>query len=363
MDSTLRKPLIEINGPILITGHTGFKGTWLTLLLEELGIKPLGFSLPPEENSLYSRLNRAGAITEFYGDIRERSVLKNFIELERPTAVIHLAAQPIVLNSYSEPLETFDINVMGTANLLSICGKESSVKDIIVVTTDKVYRNFNDGRAYREQDSLGARDPYSASKVATESVVRAWQEIETVHGGANILAARTGNVIGGGDFSESRLLPDLVRSYINNQPCTIRNKTSTRPWQHVLEPLWGYLLALEKMQNSKLPYALNFGPREKSLSVLKVLDVCKNYWPHRLSFQYLNRETETEEIALDLDSSLSKKYLGWECQFEQEAAVRLTLEWWDAVLNQKQPPLAVCKKEIFAYLNLTLGQISEPKHR
>jgi CDP-glucose 4,6-dehydratase len=345
----------------LITGHTGFKGTWLTLLLEELGVKSIGFSLPPAENSLYSRLNRTGAITEFFGDIRERKKLENFIELERPTAVVHLAAQPIVLNSYLEPLETFEINVMGTANLLNICDNESSVKNIIVVTTDKVYKNFNDGRAYREKDSLSARDPYSASKVATESVVRAWQEIETIYGGPKLLAARTGNVIGGGDFSERRLLPDIVRAYLKNQPCIVRNKTSTRPWQHVLEPLWGYVLALEKMQNSGLPYALNFGPREKSRSVSEVIEVCKNYWPQRLTFQFLDRENETEEISLDLDSNEARNFLGWECLFEQEAAVRSTLEWWDAVLNQNQPPLTVCKKEISEYLNLVRGQISERK--
>jgi CDP-glucose 4,6-dehydratase len=361
MNSKFRKPFPAISGPVLITGHTGFKGTWLTLLLEQLGIKSVGFSLPPTENSLYSRLNRAGAITEFYGDIREKKKLERFIELERPKAVIHLAAQPIVLNSYLKPLETFEINVMGTANLLDICDKENSVENIIIVTTDKVYKNFSDGRAYREQDSLSARDPYSASKVATESVVRAWQEIESIHGGPKLLAARTGNVIGGGDFSPSRLLPDVVRAYISNQPCIVRNKTSTRPWQHVLEPLWGYVLALEKMQNSRLPYALNFGPREKSRSVSDVIDVCKNYWPDQLAFHFLESKNETEEISLDLDSNEARNFLGWECLFDQELAIRLTLEWWDAVLDQNQPPLAVCKNEISEYLDLALRQISESK--
>lgn len=359
MTLKFRKPLSEISGPVLITGHTGFKGTWLTLLLEELGVKTIGFSLPPTEDSLYLRLNREGAISEVYADLRDKSVLETFIVNERPVAVIHLAAQSIVLNSYLEPLETFEINVLGTANLLDICHKTSTVQNIIVVTTDKVYKNFNDGRAYKEQDPLSARDPYSASKVAAESVIRAWQEINTLHGGPKILAARTGNVIGGGDFSPSRLLPDIIRAYMYGEQCIIRNETSTRPWQHVLEPLWGYVLALEKMQKSELPYALNFGPRKKSLSVSDVINICKNYWPHQLSFQYVGNKNNNEEICLDLDSCNAKNYLSWECLFEQEEAVRLTLEWWNSVLNQNIFPLDVCKREISEFLKLTLGKESE----
>ena len=262
MEKTLGSGLKALSGPVLITGHTGFKGTWMTLLLEELGIETVGVSLPPTKDSLYGRLERKGAIKEEFVDIRDFKSLGNVVRELNPSAVFHMAAQPLVMESYKTPRETFETNVMGTANLLSAALAVRSIQAISVITTDKVYRNENTGRRFLESDPLAGKDPYSASKVGTEAVVSAWQQIVDVEGGPRIISVRAGNVIGGGDFAENRIIPDLVRGIISGKPVKIRNPRSTRPWQHVLDPLCGYVQSIEYSLSGGKTRQFNFGPIE-----------------------------------------------------------------------------------------------------
>lgn len=192
MDLALGRRLRELPGPIMVTGHTGFKGTWLTLLLERLNVPVIGFSLPPEKDSLFDRAQRGGAISEVFQDIRNIGAVSDFMAHYQPSAVIHLAAQPLVLESYKTPRETFETNIMGTVNILDASFKSPSVHVVVVATTDKVYRNDNAGRAFIESDPLSGKDPYSASKVGTESVVAAWQQIAKVSGGPKVISVRAG---------------------------------------------------------------------------------------------------------------------------------------------------------------------------
>jgi CDP-glucose 4,6-dehydratase len=261
-DSLITK-LNTINEPVLITGHTGFKGSWMTLLLEKLGIEWVGISLQPKPDSLYNSINQKNR-QEYFVDIRNYENLKKIISTIKPKYVIHLAAQPLVLNSYVEPRETFETNVLGTVNLLDTLVMDSSTSKIVIATTDKVYKQKKFKKSFKESDSLGGKDPYSWSKVGTEAVVGAWQQITNTQGGPKIISVRSGNVIGGGDRSQNRLLPDLIKGFITNSSIEIRNPNSTRPWQHVLDPLSGYLLALAKDTQEN---TFNFSPSSDSLTV------------------------------------------------------------------------------------------------
>lgn len=344
----------KLDGPVLITGHTGFKGTWLTLLLNELGIEAVGYSLQPKPESLYSRLNLEGKVKEVYGDIRDIKALNDFIVETKPVSIFHLAAQPLVIDSYAIPEETFEVNVQGTVNILSCGSKSKSVKAIIVATTDKVYKNSNSGIQFSEDDQLEGQDPYSASKVAAESAVKAWQTISLINRGPKILSARAGNVIGGGDASPNRLIPDLVRSFSNTQPAPIRNPTSSRPWQHVLDPLFGYLKAIEFLlkSDSKEVLALNFGPDGVSLSVDEVVEIARKNWPNPTSITQVDQNENSlyEAKSLELNSKLAKDLLEWAPVWTQEAAISRTVRWWAQTLIDNEDPLELCRGEIKDYL-------------
>ncbi len=327
--------LRSLNGPILITGHTGFKGTWLTFLCKELGIDVYGLSLPAEKGSMYDRLQLLDKNPEIFCDIRDREeVLKSIKEIE-PAAIIHLAAQPLVLESYNFPVETFHTNVMGTAHILDAATKINSVKIVGVATTDKVYLNENLGFPFKENSPMGGKDPYSASKVGTEQALSAWQQISSANNGPRIVAMRAGNVIGGGDFAADRLLPDLIRAGLFNQPTTIRNPKSTRPWQHVLDPLYGYLLYLEASLRGCKTSALNFAPKEKSLSVEQVVGIFRDKFP-KMEVEVLpSYDPEKESQLLNLDSSLASKEVNWHPRLNQVSAINQTIAWW--VTNQDDP--------------------------
>jgi CDP-glucose 4,6-dehydratase len=346
--------IIQLEAPLLITGHTGFKGTWLMLLLNELGIEAVGYSLPPKPESLYSRLNLQGKAKEVYGDIRDIKKLSDFIVETKPVAILHLAAQPLVIDSYAIPEETFEVNVQGTVNILSCGSKSKSVKAIIVATTDKVYKNSNSGIQFSEEDQLEGQDPYSASKVAAESAIKAWQTISSINEGPKILSARAGNVIGGGDGSPNRLIPDLVRSFSNSQPALIRNPASSRPWQHVLDPLFGYLKAIEFLLSSdcKEVLALNFGPDGASLSVDEVVAVARKNWPNPTSIKHMDQGENSlyEAKSLGLNSKLAKDLLEWAPVWTQEAAVSRTVRWWARTLIDNEDPFELCQGEIKDYL-------------
>lgn len=348
MDLTFGQRLRELPGPILLTGHTGFKGTWLTLLLERLGVPVVGLSLVPLQDSLFERSDRQGKIHEIFTDICGYSQVEKFLFETQPSVILHMAAQPLVLESYKAPRETFAVNVMGTVNILNSAFACESVKVVGVVTTDKVYRNDDSGRAFVENDPLAGKDPYSASKVGAEAAVAAWQQIRKVNGGPKVISLRAGNVIGGGDWAESRLLPDLAKGFIADQHVTLRNPESTRPWQHVLDPLRGYLMALEYLLSGGDVAALNFGPAEASLKVRNVVEVARKSWPRptSVSFSENTSSVASEALSLQLDAHAANEILGWEMKWDQAQAVASTIHWWDQVVNNEIQPHDACMQDI-----------------
>ncbi len=338
-------------GTVLVTGHTGFKGSWLTMLLHRIGFEVVGISLPPEKNALYQTLepkNRPSK--EYFIDIRERDSLKKAISQHSFKYAVHLAAQPLVLKSYAYPEETFETNVIGTANVLSALIQQKDLKAIGVVTTDKVYLNLNKEIRFTELDQLGGKDPYSASKVGTESVTDAWRQISAIQKGPRIISLRAGNVIGGGDFSPDRLLPDIVRSYLDGTPLKVRNFCSTRPWQHVLDPLIGYYLALAKSSEHGHD-SFNFGPLEPSLNVSKVIEESINFWGKALSVEPTGSNSEVEALTLELDSTRAISVLGWKPHLNQVQAIKSTIDWWKDNQLGKRSPGTLCDYQINEAIN------------
>lgn len=315
---------------ILITGHTGFKGAWLSRILNHANTELFGLSLPPERGSLFSRTKEIDFKISKFIDINNRNKTEAFIRKVKPDLIIHMAAQPLVRKSYREPLETFSTNVMGTAHVLNGTFQSDSVKGVVAVTTDKVYRNIEKLQGYHEDESLGGKDPYSASKSASEMVVTAWRNLSSIKSGPTIVAARSGNVIGGGDHAEDRLVPDLIRGFTANKKVEIRNPDSIRPWQHVLDPLFGYLAIASKLvKGEKTSEAFNFGPAEDSkLCVSEMADIaCKN-WPGNPGWHFIpSREAMPESSLLWLSSVRSQTELGWRNKLNAEEAIKWTIEW------------------------------------
>ena len=327
--------LRNLEGPLLITGHTGFKGTWLTYLLSELDVPCFGLSLPAQVDSMYDRLNRYGKIPEQFIDIRNRQDVFDLIVNVRPSVIVHLAAQPLVLKSYEQPVETFETNVMGTAHVLDAAIKTNAVQAIGVVTTDKVYLNENTGHGFTEDSPLGGKDPYSASKVGTEQVLSAWRSITSPNNSPAIVSMRAGNVVGGGDFSANRLVPDLIRGLLFSKKVAVRNPLSTRPWQHVLDPLYGYLLQIEATLQGQQAEVLNFAPMENSLSVGEVVKIFKSKVPALQTELIPSINNFGESVLLDLNPRRAKETLGWTPKFTQKEAIELTIDWW---ISEKQNP-------------------------
>ena len=353
METPLGQRLRELPGPLLITGHTGFKGTWMTFLLEHLEVPVVGYSLEPEKDSLFDRAKRTGAIPEIFADIRDYEALEKFIDKHKPSTIIHMAAQPLVLKSYENPRETFDVNVMGTVNVLDIAFKKDFIKAIIVVTTDKVYRNDNSGRAFVETDPLEGKDPYSASKVGTEAVVAAWQQIARVSSGPRVVSVRAGNVIGGGDFAENRIIPDIIRSIMTGNPAIIRNPNSTRPWQHVLEPLCGYINFLESLIAGSTLQSANFGPNSPQINVQSLVEIGCGTFPALKGLVSIepNEHMTREANTLQINSNLSKKHFDWEPKWDSTKAIALTLNWWKDYLYQDSNVNDLCASDISRYFS------------
>jgi CDP-glucose 4,6-dehydratase len=354
MENPLGQHLRSMSGPLLLTGHTGFKGVWMTFLLEHLNVPVVGYSLPPEDNSLFHRAGRTGAIQEKFADIRDYKQVEEFIDDHRPSTIIHMAAQPLVLTSYESPRETFDVNVMGTVNLLDIAFKRDFIKAIIVVTTDKVYKNDDSGVAYVESDPLEGKDPYSASKVGTEMVVVGWQQIEKVSGGPKIVSVRAGNVIGGGDFAKDRIVPDLVRGMLSRETVMIRNPNSTRPWQHVLDPLFGYLTAIESVICGNQITSLNFGPNEENWTVERLVNKAQEYlYSKGISLdvkKVLGSMNEMEAPTLNIDSTAAKELLNWRAVWSQDKAILKTFEWWYKFGIESAAVEQIIRDDVSSYL-------------
>jgi CDP-glucose 4,6-dehydratase len=354
MEFPLGHHLRDLSGPVLLTGHTGFKGTWLTFLLEYLEVPVIGYSLEAEKESLFDRGNRTGAISEVFADIRDYQKLENFINAQKPSTIIHMAAQPLVLKSYEKPQETFDINVMGTINVLDVAFKKDFIKAIIVVSTDKVYRNDNSGHAFVETDPLEGKDPYSASKVGTEAVVAAWQQIKQISGGPKIASVRSGNVLGGGDFAENRIIPDFIRAVIQNKSVEIRNPNSIRPWQHVLEPLIGYLKTLEGLLGEKKFSTINFGPEASTLKVQEIINAGVEVFPeiNVITMNLEEKDLKMETEVLQLNSNFAKNNLNWKPKWTTAEALDKTFEWWRKFLVNNIDPRELCMADITSYLGM-----------
>lgn len=345
--------IYALEGPILVTGHTGFKGAWLNLLLKALEIPFIGLSLQPKPDSLYLRAGLGGAQPEEFFDIRDSAKVKKYFQRFQPSSVIHLAAQPLVLESYRNPQATFDTNVMGTINVLEASFQTDTVRSFLGVTTDKVYRNDNSGRRFKENDPLGGKDPYGASKVGTESALQAWRQISKLNSGPQVLSLRAGNVIGGGDFAEDRIIPDIVRAISMEEKAVIRNPESSRPWQHALDPLFGYLLALENsIQNPNSDHQVfNFGPDDKSQRVIDVVNIFEKVFSGKLILDMPERiESDLESVNLDLDSTLAKVEIKWNPTWSQDQAIENTAVWWKKVLIENVSANEACASDIEAFL-------------
>ena len=330
---------------VLVTGHTGFKGTWLCLWLDSLGAEVTGLSLPADVNSLYLRAGLAGRWPERLEDIRTYSLVDRSINQLQPEIIFHLAAQPIVSASYDDPMGTFTTNALGTMHVLEAARRAESVVGCIVVTTDKVYRPTPDGRRHVEGDPLGAHDPYSASKAAAEHVVDAWRAMTSRDARPTLVSARAGNVIGGGDFAANRLLPDLVRAFSTNSVCEIRRPGYTRPWQHVLDPLSGYLaLGASIIAGRPVPESLNFGP-EREETVAVVADFAASAWGAGATWREVESGGMSETPALALDSNLALRTLGWSPTWTTQEAVSRTVGWWQRA-ESGTSPVELCLNDI-----------------
>jgi len=342
---------------VLITGHTGFKGSWLSIWLNMMGAEVIGYALEPytdRDNFIITKFEYK--ITHIIGDVRDYQSLLNVFTKYEPEFVFHLAAQPLVRESYVNPKETYDVNIGGTVNVLECCRLTESVKVIINVTTDKCYENKEWIWGYRENDRLGGYDPYSSSKAGSEIVARAYrnsffysEKFNT--NGKSLSTARSGNVIGGGDWRIDRLVPDCIRALERNEPIVIRNPNAIRPWQHVLEPLSGYLLLAEKMSEKPVQFcgAWNFGPEELSMKPVGVLTnlVVRNWGKGSWQYQ-TNKNAPHEASILRLDITKAKTRLGWKPVWSIEQAVRATVDWYKNYRGKDM--FQFCKRHIESYV-------------
>ena len=321
---------------VFITGHTGFKGSWLTLWLESLGARVAGYALSPVTNpSLFEVAGVARGITSTIGDVRDEPSLTRAMQAADPEIVFHLAAQPLVRASYREPVGTFATNVMGTAHLLEAARSLAQLRAVVVVTTDKVYENREQVAGYVESDTLGGHDPYSASKAAAELVTSAYRQSFFVDAkgarAVGIASARAGNVIGGGDWAEDRLLPDLVRALGSGTPVRIRRPDAVRPWQHVVEPLAGYLALAERLASDAAGHAegWNFGPDQADArSVAWITDRVTSLWGGGARWEREPGDHPHETTHLSLDITKARTRLGWHPRLDLGTAIDWTIDWY-----------------------------------
>ena len=319
---------------VLLTGHTGFKGGWLGLWLQMLGAKVQGYALPaPTSPSLWQAARLAERIPGTLADIRDSDCLANAVKQFQPEVVLHLAAQPLVRASYASPADTYATNVMGTVHLLEAVRQCATVRAVVVVTSDKCYDNREWLWPYRENDALGGHDPYSSSKACVELVCASWRA-SFFHGTAPWIAtARAGNVIGGGDWAPERLVPDTLRAWECGEAVTLRYPNATRPWQHVLEPLHGYLLLAQALaqQHKEMATAWNFGPDTEGVaSVAQVVAQLSRLWPGVAAWNTPAQAQPHEAALLALDSTKARQQLGWRPRWSLAQALARTVDWHSA---------------------------------
>lgn len=321
---------------VFLTGHTGFKGGWLSLWLQQLGAQVTGYALPaPTQPSLFEVARVANGMVSIIGDIRDGEKLAAAVREAAPDIVIHMAAQPLVRRSYFNPVETYSTNVMGTVHLLEAVRQTASVSAVINVTSDKCYENKEWVWAYRENEPMGGYDPYSSSKGCAELVTSAYRNSffnpeKSTRGEVALASARAGNVIGGGDWAADRLVPDILMAYTQRKPVVIRSPRATRPWQHVLEPLRGYLTLAEHLYRDGVAFSegFNFGPREEDVqSVEWIVSKLADQWGDGASWRIDPGAHPHEAMSLKLDISKAAQRLGWQPALNLERALELTVEW------------------------------------
>jgi len=344
---------------VLITGHTGFKGSWLSIWLLELGAEVIGYALDPyTKNDNFVRSGLSEQMIDIRGDVRDFDYLLKVFKEYKPEFVFHLAAQPIVRTSYQIPKDTFDINVGGTVNVFECCRNTESVRTIINVTSDKCYENMEIDRGYREDDRMGGYDPYSASKGCSELITSSYQrsffdpENYPDHG-KSLSSVRAGNVIGGGDWAKDRIIPDCIRFLEKGDKILIRNPKATRPWQHVLEPLGGYLLLTAKMVTDPVKFsgAWNFGPELNSvISVQKVVEEVIKNWGRGEWYTGKNNNEPHEAKLLALDISKVKNELNWKPRLNVNKAIKNTIDWYKKNLRTDEM-YSVCSEQIRDYMD------------
>jgi CDP-glucose 4,6-dehydratase len=332
----------------LITGHTGFKGTWLTFLLRQLGHEVVGLALDPVEGALYTsaRADRE-VVDDRRIDIRDAQSTSDAVADIAPEVVLHLAAQPLVRASYRDPRTTFDTNVAGTLNVLEAVSATPGVRALVVVTTDKVYRNDGRTGGYVESDALGAADPYSTSKAMADLLAQSWAASV---GGPPLAIVRGGNVIGGGDVSDDRLIPDVVRMVVAGEAPVLRNPGSVRPWQHVLDCLDGYLTVADALLRGEGSGAWNFGPRPgEAVTVAEVVEAALAEWPRDSGWVHDETEQPHEAALLSLDSGRAVRELGWSNLLPYPDSLRWVISWHRAV-TEGEDPREVTVRQVSEYL-------------
>jgi CDP-glucose 4,6-dehydratase len=355
---TLVKKNFWKNRKVLITGHTGFKGSWLLMLLEELYADIFGYALEPEtEPSLFLQANLSDSCCHKIANIQDALVLQEYVDSVQPEVVFHLAAQPLVRSSYEEPLETWLTNVQGTVNLLESLKTIKQRCAVIIITTDKVYKNKEWDYAYRETDTLGGHDPYSSSKAAVELAVSSWRNsfFSTASSQVHIATARAGNVIGGGDWAENRIVPDMIRSLSNGEVIPVRNPDAVRPWQHVLEPLGGYISLAEQLYDNRtheLKSAFNFGPFSESIkTVQQLVDEGLKHWQGKWE-NHTPAFAPHEARILSLTTDKARSLLGWSPRWTFNRTVASTITWYKQVMTNEISAKKCCLQQIHEFYSI-----------
>lgn len=331
------------NKKVLITGHTGFKGSWLSLWLQAKGTNVIGYALPPPTHPSFFEIGEiASSMTSIEGDVRDLDHLTAVIEDHEPEILIHMAAQSLVRYSYQHPLETYETNVMGTLNVLEAARRTKTVRASLIITSDKCYQKKERAEGYRESDAMGGNDPYASSKGCAELVTAAYRKsflskndpsLPTIH----VASARAGNVVGGGDWGADRLIPDIIRAVVNHQSLVIRNPKAVRPWQHVLDPLNGYLTLIENLWKHGLPFegGWNFGPVDDDCKPVDwILETLNKLWDGGIQWELDRADNPPEDAFLKVDSTKARDVLGWSTKLSVDNALAWVVDWYQGYLNQ-----------------------------
>lgn len=342
------------NKKVFLTGHTGFKGAWTAFILKQMGTDITGFALKPFDDSLFNILGLEKEINSVIGDIKKPNEIENAMMQAKPEIVFHMAAQAFVIPSYKDPRNTWQTNVIGALNVFEAVRKVKTVKVMVNITSDKCYENLEWPYPYRETDRLGGHEPYSASKAASELLSSSYRKSFFIKEGVKMATARAGNVIGGGDFSQIRLFPVAIRSIASKEPFYITAPDAIRPWQHVIDAINGYFILAEKLYKGEgFDKAYNFGPDlSKNLTVLDVVNEFKKHIPQLKYEIKINPNSFYESKLLMLDNSLAKHELNWTPKLSTLESIKLTAEWYNAYISNKDNLKELTKNQLKYFFNI-----------